>query len=189
MLWFHFDPKATEKYNAFWHVWRIIGFVLSFLYSCLNPLLLYGISGVFRAYFKRYISDCLHGEKEPRLGQESIRTRNSSLMLSTRQYRGNSLRVNINNHHPHHLTSHNSILMNNNNHSPEMYDEEYEDSHDTTFVLNDIIRGDMDSYRGHNGSIEDYRKLPINKQPMLNGHSKPANGGNHFNGQSSKVQS
>lgn len=59
MLWYHFNPKANEEYNSFWHVWRIIGFILSFLNSCLNPIVLCCISGVFRSHFRRYIlSSC-----------------------------------------------------------------------------------------------------------------------------------
>lgn len=60
MLWFYFYPKAKEHFNSFWNIWRIIGFVLSFLNSCLNPIVLCCISGVFRSHFKRYIFSCFH---------------------------------------------------------------------------------------------------------------------------------
>lgn len=56
MLWYYFDP--SPNYNTFWHIWRIFGFVLSFLNSCLNPIVLCCISGVFRSHFKRYIFSC-----------------------------------------------------------------------------------------------------------------------------------
>lgn len=58
MLWYYFYPNASDHYNTFWHIWRIIGFVLSFLNSCLNPIVLCCISGVFRSHFKRYILSC-----------------------------------------------------------------------------------------------------------------------------------
>ncbi|XP_075679651.1 neuropeptide CCHamide-1 receptor-like isoform X2 [Dermatophagoides pteronyssinus] len=60
MLWYHFNANSNENYNTFWHIWRIIGFVLSFLNSCLNPIVLCCISGVFRSHFKRYIFACCY---------------------------------------------------------------------------------------------------------------------------------
>ncbi|RWS05422.1 [Phe13]-bombesin receptor-like protein [Dinothrombium tinctorium] len=56
MLWFYFTyPRSLSNYNDFWHLLKIIGYVLTFLNSCLNPIALYYISGRFRAYFRRYI--------------------------------------------------------------------------------------------------------------------------------------
>ncbi|EQD79700.1 bombesin receptor subtype-3, partial [mine drainage metagenome] len=66
MLWFYFDPKANEHYNDFWHIWRILGFVLSFLNSCLNPIVLCCISGLFRSHFRRYIFACFPRKMAPR---------------------------------------------------------------------------------------------------------------------------
>ncbi|CAH1376252.1 hypothetical protein MTP99_017622 [Tenebrio molitor] len=64
MLWFHFYPNADEAYNDWWHVLRMIGFCLSFLNSCVNPVALYCVSGVFRAHFNRYL--CCQDPRWPR---------------------------------------------------------------------------------------------------------------------------
>ncbi|KAH9402239.1 7 transmembrane receptor (rhodopsin) [Tyrophagus putrescentiae] len=89
MLWFYFDPQANEHYNAFWHVWRIFGFVLSFLNSCLNPIVLCCISGVFRSHFKRYIFSCfyrpMHRPRETSLTLPGFRSINSIDMNTTKQ--------------------------------------------------------------------------------------------------------
>ena len=53
MLWFYLHPTAEKDYNAFWHIFRIVGFVLAFANSCINPIALYLVSGSFRKYFKR----------------------------------------------------------------------------------------------------------------------------------------
>ncbi|RWS24191.1 [Phe13]-bombesin receptor-like protein [Leptotrombidium deliense] len=58
MLWFYFNPRAKETYNDFWHYWRITGFVLTFINSCLNPIILYITSSTFRVYFRRYLCVC-----------------------------------------------------------------------------------------------------------------------------------
>ncbi|KAF5296523.1 hypothetical protein FQR65_LT01513 [Abscondita terminalis] len=55
MLFFYFYPNAQEDYNAFWHYTRIIGFCLSYLNSCANPVALYWVSGTFRKHFNRYL--------------------------------------------------------------------------------------------------------------------------------------
>ncbi|XP_076275841.1 neuropeptide CCHamide-2 receptor-like [Rhynchophorus ferrugineus] len=55
MLWVHLTPTAQDDYNDWWHAIRIIGFCLSFLNSCVNPVALYCVSGVFRAYYNRYL--------------------------------------------------------------------------------------------------------------------------------------
>ncbi|XP_077290357.1 neuropeptide CCHamide-2 receptor-like [Arctopsyche grandis] len=55
MLWFHFHPTAMEDYDEWWHALRIIGFCLGFLNSCVNPIALYCVSGVFRQHFNRYL--------------------------------------------------------------------------------------------------------------------------------------
>jgi len=48
LLWFYFTPDAEESYTLAWHVIRILGFCLSFLNSCINPITLYTVSGTFR---------------------------------------------------------------------------------------------------------------------------------------------
>jgi bombesin-like receptor 3 len=55
LLWFYFYPDAYHHYNHFWHLLRIVGFVLTFTSSCLNPIALYFVSGVFRKHFQRYL--------------------------------------------------------------------------------------------------------------------------------------
>ncbi|XKL66648.1 hypothetical protein PGB90_010068 [Kerria lacca] len=55
MLWFYHHPTAEIDYNEFWHIFRIVGFCLSFINSCINPIALYFISGTFRKYFDEYL--------------------------------------------------------------------------------------------------------------------------------------
>ncbi|KAG5878601.1 hypothetical protein JTB14_004899 [Gonioctena quinquepunctata] len=64
MLWFHLYPFAKEEYNDWWHALKIIGFCLSFLNSCVNPIALFCVSGVFRYHFKHYL--CCHQPRWPR---------------------------------------------------------------------------------------------------------------------------
>ncbi|CAL4080783.1 unnamed protein product, partial [Meganyctiphanes norvegica] len=53
LMWFYFNPNSKQNFNQFWNVFRIVGFCLSFINSCINPLALYFISGTFRKYFNR----------------------------------------------------------------------------------------------------------------------------------------
>lgn len=62
MLWFHFCPTAQDDYNEFWHGYRIVGFCLSFINSCINPIALYCVSKAFRKYFNRYLLCCWNGD-------------------------------------------------------------------------------------------------------------------------------
>lgn len=55
MLWFYNYPKSTDEYNTFWHVLRIVGFCLSFINSCINPIALYLVSGTFRKHFDKHL--------------------------------------------------------------------------------------------------------------------------------------
>ncbi|XP_054709405.1 neuropeptide CCHamide-1 receptor-like [Uloborus diversus] len=61
-MWFYFHPDALENYTSFWHTLKILGYVLTFFNSCLNPIALYFISGVFRLQYRRYLLCC---KKEP----------------------------------------------------------------------------------------------------------------------------
>lgn len=74
MIWLYFHPTAHQNYNDFWHLFKLFGYVLTFVNSCLNPIALYFVSGVFRSYFKAYI--CC---------QPRSRTVVNSSMLSYRQ--------------------------------------------------------------------------------------------------------
>ncbi|CAH1154725.1 unnamed protein product [Phaedon cochleariae] len=64
LLWFHLYPVAQEEYNDWWHALKIVGFCLSFIHSCLNPIALYCVSGVFRGHFNRYL--CCRKPRWPR---------------------------------------------------------------------------------------------------------------------------
>lgn len=57
-IWFYFNPYSRDDYNDFWHVWRIISFILSFANSCINPIILYLTSIKFRHKFKCYLANC-----------------------------------------------------------------------------------------------------------------------------------
>ncbi|CAG9129641.1 unnamed protein product [Plutella xylostella] len=48
-------PSAQDDYNGWWHALRIVGFCMSFLNSCVNPIALYCTSGIFRKHFNRYL--------------------------------------------------------------------------------------------------------------------------------------
>ncbi|XP_030025314.1 neuropeptide CCHamide-1 receptor [Manduca sexta] len=85
MLWFYFCPTAQEDYNGWWHGLRIIGFCLSFLNSCVNPIALYCTSGIFRKHFNRYLlcrGTSTHGTR-------------SSMSLSTSRRLHSSRKTNI----------------------------------------------------------------------------------------------
>lgn len=58
MVWFHFYPYSHDVYDEYWHAFRIVGFCLSFMNSCVNPVALYFVSGVFRKHFNRYLFCC-----------------------------------------------------------------------------------------------------------------------------------
>ncbi|XKL66443.1 hypothetical protein PGB90_009863 [Kerria lacca] len=76
MLWFHFYPNSSDDFDDFWNTFRITAFCLSFINSCINPIALYFISGVFRKYFNRYLFGCC---------------RNSPINLDNLSTRGNSM--------------------------------------------------------------------------------------------------
>nr|CAH0098592.1 unnamed protein product [Daphnia galeata] len=54
-LWFHFDANSQNDYNHFWNAFRIFGFVLAYINSCINPIALYFISTNFRKHFNRLL--------------------------------------------------------------------------------------------------------------------------------------
>ncbi|MCL4148625.1 UNVERIFIED_CONTAM: hypothetical protein GTU68_047866 [Idotea baltica] len=55
LLWFYFSPTSRQDFNYFWNVFRIVGFCLTFVNSCINPVALYCISGTFRKYFNHHL--------------------------------------------------------------------------------------------------------------------------------------
>ena len=66
LLWFFFDPGL---FNLFWHVFKIIGFCLTFINSCVNPLALYFLSKQFRKFYNHYLLCCVV-RKRPAADQE-----------------------------------------------------------------------------------------------------------------------
>ncbi|XP_046461803.1 neuropeptide CCHamide-1 receptor-like [Daphnia pulex] len=54
-LWFHFDSNSQDNYNDFWNGFRIFGFVLAYINSCINPIALYCVSTKFRKHFNRLL--------------------------------------------------------------------------------------------------------------------------------------
>ncbi|XP_018356235.1 PREDICTED: LOW QUALITY PROTEIN: neuropeptide CCHamide-2 receptor-like [Trachymyrmex septentrionalis] len=61
VLWFHFNPTAMDDFNSYWNAFRVFGFCLSFINSCVNPIALYLISRTFRQKFNKYLCCCLPG--------------------------------------------------------------------------------------------------------------------------------
>ncbi|GFS11032.1 neuromedin-B receptor [Elysia marginata] len=59
LMWFYF---TEEEFNDFWLVFKIVGFCLTFVNSCVNPFALYFLSGHFRKYYNRYLF-CLCRQK------------------------------------------------------------------------------------------------------------------------------
>ncbi|XP_063859965.1 neuropeptide CCHamide-1 receptor-like [Scylla paramamosain] len=81
MLWFYFDLGG--RYNDFWHVMRILGFCLSFINSCINPIALYCISGTFRKQYNRYLFCCCCWVRRDRDDMHSLRSGASHYRSST----------------------------------------------------------------------------------------------------------
>ncbi|XP_013179811.1 PREDICTED: gastrin-releasing peptide receptor [Papilio xuthus] len=73
MMWFYYCPTAQDDYNGWWHALRIVGFCLSFLNSCVNPIALYCTSGIFRKHFNRYLL-CRSGSTHGPRGSMSLST-------------------------------------------------------------------------------------------------------------------
>lgn len=75
MLWFYYNEDYENDYNMFWHVFRILGFCLAFLNSCVNPIALYFISKAFRTYFDYYLVCCPYRE----LNESFLELNNSTI--------------------------------------------------------------------------------------------------------------
>ncbi|CAG4951652.1 unnamed protein product [Colias eurytheme] len=74
-MWFYLSPTAQTDYNDWIHALRIMGFCLSFLNSCVNPVALYCVSGVFRQHFNRYLCcqrTALHPTCSSRLSRTAV---------------------------------------------------------------------------------------------------------------------
>ncbi|XP_049876104.1 neuropeptide CCHamide-2 receptor-like isoform X1 [Pectinophora gossypiella] len=89
-MWFHLAPTAQADYNDWTHGLRIVGFCLSFLNSCVNPVALYCVSGVFRQHFNRYLC-CRRGTLHPTCSSRLSRTAICETSFrSTHRHRCNS---------------------------------------------------------------------------------------------------
>ncbi|XP_058055615.1 neuropeptide CCHamide-2 receptor-like [Anopheles bellator] len=94
-LWFHLNPRAEEDYDDFWHFFRITGFCLSFLNSCINPVALYCVSGVFRQHFHRYLC-CRPMTVQRRIGLSSAGNACETSFVSTiRRSHNHSIRKSL----------------------------------------------------------------------------------------------
>lgn len=94
MLWFHFYPSSHDDYDEMWHAFRIVGFCLSYINSCINPIALYFVSKAFRKHFNQYLFCCMRPTNE--VGDNMMNTMNHSSTFR----RDNSVSV---------MTSHYSI--------------------------------------------------------------------------------
>ncbi|XP_054285915.1 neuropeptide CCHamide-2 receptor-like [Macrosteles quadrilineatus] len=86
LMWVYYNPNWKDDYNMFWHVFRIFGFCLAFLNSCVNPIALYFISKAFRKYFNYYLVCCSHSRLDESAfapTNSSISRRQNSVLLTT----------------------------------------------------------------------------------------------------------
>ncbi|XP_026471568.1 neuropeptide CCHamide-1 receptor [Ctenocephalides felis] len=90
MMWFYYTPTAKSDYNAFWHHFRILGFCLSFMNSCVNPMALYCVSGAFRKYFNRYLL-CRGSAKGKKTGTELVQRATTMSLTASRRNQSTSL--------------------------------------------------------------------------------------------------
>ncbi|XP_065079645.1 neuropeptide CCHamide-2 receptor-like [Ochlerotatus camptorhynchus] len=98
-LWFHLNPNTEHEYDDFWHILRITGFCLSFLNSCINPVALYCVSGVFRQHFHRYLC-CRQMSVQRRIGMSSVGNACETSFVSTirRSQHNHSIRKSLSVH-------------------------------------------------------------------------------------------
>ncbi|XP_055640522.1 neuropeptide CCHamide-2 receptor [Toxorhynchites rutilus septentrionalis] len=101
-LWYHLNPNTEYDYDEFWHILRITGFCLSFLNSCINPVALYCVSGVFRQHFHRYLC-CRPMSVQRRIGASSAGNACETSFVSTirRSQRNHSIRKSLSVHSVH----------------------------------------------------------------------------------------
>lgn len=58
MMWFHFYPQSHDDYDQYWNTFPILGFCLSYINSCINPIAQYFVSKAFRKFFTNYLFPC-----------------------------------------------------------------------------------------------------------------------------------
>lgn len=63
VIWYYVDDSAMD---AFWFFFKITGFLLMFVSSCVNPLILYFLSKQFRMYYDKYLFCCFNQCFRPR---------------------------------------------------------------------------------------------------------------------------
>lgn len=73
-IWFLVYHYRDPEYNMFWHVFKILGFCLTYVYSCVNPYALYFLSSQFRKYYNRYIFCCC-----PKFKYRSLNTEQTAM--------------------------------------------------------------------------------------------------------------
>ncbi|KAJ8315553.1 hypothetical protein KUTeg_007703 [Tegillarca granosa] len=52
LLWYYWSP---DDFNDFWHIFKVTGYCLTYIYACVNPFALYFLSGQFRKYYNKYL--------------------------------------------------------------------------------------------------------------------------------------
>lgn len=52
LLWYFWSP---DDFNSFWHIFKVVGYCLTYIYACVNPFALYFLSGQFRKYYNKYL--------------------------------------------------------------------------------------------------------------------------------------
>ena len=97
LMWFYFHPTSLDDYNYTWNIIRIVGFCLTFINSCINPIALYWISGTFRKYYNRHLF-CKRGDEIigiPSISQyhfhSSVRNFTTTTTTRTEQFEMSSL--------------------------------------------------------------------------------------------------
>lgn len=107
-LWWHLDPLSEDHYDITWHSIRIVGFCLSFVNSCINPIALYCVSGTFRKYYNRHVFCwCAgRGRRGDWEGAESTGTRLTTAMKTDQLPLKTLIASNDNGSHHHHHHSH-----------------------------------------------------------------------------------
>ena len=83
VLWYYFSPG---EYNMFWHVFKIVGFCMSFINSCVNPLALYYLSQQFRRHYNNILCCCCHSYRRRSTvsNTESFIARHKMRLIATR---------------------------------------------------------------------------------------------------------
>jgi gastrin-releasing peptide receptor len=60
LLWYHFD---SSPFNHFWHIFKMVGFCLTFINSCINPWVIYSLDFTFKHYFQKHLCCCCYKQQ------------------------------------------------------------------------------------------------------------------------------